>query len=391
MNEVIKNISEEANNEILDIMNDKALCPALEESKLGVTNYTKLPISRLASIGTSFDPLVTAVQTAVNGAGGSGLYYVNTAGKTMFQKNGTDSYIGSLKALDGTVGGGQAEITPFMCDPTMLFMAAALANIDKKLDTIQEMQQEMMDFLAQKEKSELKGNLNFLYDVLNSYRYNWDNERYKNSNHIMVLEIRKVSEQKISFYREQIISKVNKKSFIHSDQIVNKQLQAVQEQFKDYQLALYVLAFASFLDVMLLGNYDGEYLAGISKKLDDYSTKYRELYTQCYEEISSYSSTSVQSTILKGLSKTTKVVGKVVEEIPVVGDKTQIDENLIATGDKIGTFSGEKIQKQMEQLIERQSNFVRPFIDNIDMINKLSNGQVQMVVDKENLYIATIA
>lgn len=391
MNEVIKNISEEANNEILDIMNDKALCPALEESKLGVTNYTKLPISRLASIGTSFDPLVTAVQTAVNGAGGSGLYYVNTAGKTMFQKNGTNSYIGSLKALDGTVGGGQAEIMPFMCDPTMLFMATALANIDKKLDTIQEMQQEMMDFLAQKEKSELKGNLNFLYDVLNSYRYNWDNERYKNSNHIMVLEIRKVSEQKISFYREQIISKVNKKSFIHSDQTVNKQLQAVQEQFKDYQLALYVLAFASFLDVMLLGNYDGEYLAGISNKLDDYSTKYRELYTQCYEEISSYSSTSVQSTILKGLSKTTKAVGKVVEEIPVVGDKTQIDENLIAAGNKIGTFGGEKIQKQMEQLIERQSNFVRPFIDNIDMINKLSNGQVQMVVDKENLYIATIA
>ena len=391
MNEVIKNISEDANNEILDIMNDKALCPALEESKVGVTNYTKLPISRLASIGTSFDPLVTAVQTAVNGAGGSGLYYVNTAGKTMFQKNGTNSYIGSLKALDGTVGGGQAEIMPFMCDPTMLFMATALANIDKKLDTIQEMQQEMMDFLAQKEKSELKGNLNFLYDVLNSYRYNWDNERYKNSNHIMVLEIRKVSEQKISFYREQIISKVNKKSFIHSDQTVNKQLQAVQEQFKDYQLALYVLAFASFLDVMLLGNYDGEYLAGISNKLDDYSTKYRELYTQCYEEISSYSSTSVQSTILKGLSKTTKAVGKVVEEIPVVGDKTQIDENLIAAGNKIGTFGGEKIQKQMEQLIERQSNFVRPFIDNIDMINKLSNGQVQMVVDKENLYIATIA
>lgn len=33
----------------------------------------------------------------------------------------------------------------------MLFMAAALANIDKKLDTIKEMQQEMMDFLIRKE------------------------------------------------------------------------------------------------------------------------------------------------------------------------------------------------------------------------------------------------
>ncbi len=45
----------------------------------------------------------------------------------------------------------------------------------------------------------------------------------------------------------------------------------------------------------------------------------------------------------------------------------------------------------MKQLIERQSNFVRPFIDNIDMVNRLNNNRLQMVVDKDNLYIATIA
>ncbi len=382
---------DEKNNEILAMMNDSALCPALEESKVGISNYTRVPISRLASLGTAFEPLATAVQTAVNGAGGSGLYYVNTGGKTMFQMNGTNNFIGSLKTGAGTVGGGQAQMTPFACNPTMLFMAAALANVDKKLDTIQDMQKEMMNFLVQKEKSELKGNLTFLYDVFNNYKYNWNNEMYKNSNHTLVLQIRKEAEQKISFFREQIIAKVNKKSFIHSDQTVNKQLQAVQGQFKDYQLALYTLAFSSFLDVMLAGNYNADYLSGISNKLDDYSMKYRELYTQCYEEISGYSSTSVQSTLLKGLSKTSSAVGKFVEKIPVVGDKTQIDENLIAAGEKLGSIGTEKVYKQMKQLIERQSNFVRPFIDNIDMVNRLNNNRLQMVVDKDNLYISTIA
>ena len=51
----------------------------------------------------------------------------------------------------------------------------------------------------------------------------------------------------------------------------------------------------------------------------------------------------------------------------------------------------EKIRKQMRQLIERQSNFVRPFIDNIDTVNRLNNNPVQLLVDKDNLYIATIA
>lgn len=390
MGEIVK-ISNKKNNEILAMMNDSALCPALEESKVGISNYTRVPISRLASLGTAFEPLATAIQTAVNGAGGSGLYYINTGGKTMFQMNGTNNFIGSLKTGAGTVGGGQAQMTPFACNPTMLFMAAALANVDKKLDAIQDMQKEMMDFLVQKEKSELKGNLTFLYDVFNNYKYNWNNEMYKNSNHTLVLQIRKEAEQKISFFREQIIAKVNKKSFIHSDQTVNKQLQAVQDQFKDYQLALYTLAFSSFLDVMLAGNYNADYLSGISNKLDDYSMKYRELYTQCYEEISGYSSTSVQSTLLKGLSKTSSAVGKFVEKIPVVGEKTQIDENLIAAGEKLGSIGTEKVYKQMKQLIERQSNFVRPFIDNVDMVNRLNNNQLQMVVDKDNLYIATIA
>ena len=380
----------EKDNKIMAMMNDEALCPVLEESKVGVSDYAKLPVSRLAALGTAFEPLVAAVRTAVSGAGGSGLYYVDTAGKTMFQMNGTNNFIGSLKTAEGMVGGGQAQMIPFACDPTMLFMAAALVNIDKKLDTIKEMQQEMMDFLMRKEKSELKGNLNFLYDIFNNYKYNWDNEMYKNSSHTMVLHVRKEAEAKIVLYREQIIAKVNKKSLIHSDKTVNKQLQDVQEQFKDYQLALYILAFSSFLDVMLLGNYNKEYLSEISAKLDGYSVKYKELYTQCYEEISGYSSTSVQSSVLKGLSKTTSAVGKFVEKIPVV-EKTQIDETLIATGDKLDDIGAEKVHRQMKQLIEQQGNFVRPFIENIDAVNRLNNDPVQLIVDKDNLYIATIS
>lgn len=391
MGDIIKiNDRNEKDNEIMAMMNDTSLCPILEESKIGVSNYTKLPVDRLATMGVAFQPLMTAVQTAVTGAGGSGLYYVNTAGKTMFQMKETGNFIGSLKTSAGLVGGGQAQMMSLACDPTMLFMAAAFANIDKKLDIIKEMQQEMMNFLVQKEKAELKGNLTFLYDIFNNYKYNWNNEMYKNSNHTVVLEIKKESEAKIVFYREQIIAKVNKKSFIHSDQTVNKQLQVVQDQFKDYQLALYTLAFSSFLDVMLMENYNEKYLSSISEKLDDYSIKYRELYTQCYEEIAGYSSTSIQSSVLKGLSKTTIAVGKLVEKIPIAKSK-QAEETLVAAGDKLSDIETEKVRKQMKQLIERQSNFVRPFIDNIDTINRLNNQPVQLLVDKDNLYIGTIA
>lgn len=79
------------------MMNDASLCPLLEETKVGVSNYTKLPVTRLVAMGTAFQPLAPAVQTAVIGAGGSGLYYVNTAGKTMFQMKETGNFKRSLQ------------------------------------------------------------------------------------------------------------------------------------------------------------------------------------------------------------------------------------------------------------------------------------------------------
>lgn len=209
----------------------------------------------------------------------------------------------------------------------MLFMASALANIEKKLDAIQQMRQEVMEYLVQKEKADLKGNLIFLYNLFNDYKYNWNNEMHKNSNHIKVLDIRQEAEKKVVFYREQIITKINKKSFIHGDQTVKRQLHIIQNQFKDYQLSLYLLCFLSFLEVMLLGNYNMEYLNGISRKLEDYSVKYKELYSKCYDEIDIYSATSVQSSMLKGLSKASNSVGRLVEKMPAI-NKGQANEAL---------------------------------------------------------------
>ena len=98
MNKNIK-LGKNKNSEVLQVMNDITFCSDLEESKVGVTNYTKLSLSRLKSLGIAFQPLSTAVQTAINGAGGSGLYYVNTSGKTMFQMKGSTKFIGSLQTI----------------------------------------------------------------------------------------------------------------------------------------------------------------------------------------------------------------------------------------------------------------------------------------------------
>jgi len=286
---------------------------------------------------------------------------------------------------NGAVGGGQARLNPLICDPTMLFMAGAMYSIDKKLDAIQELQQELLDFLVQKERSELKGDLNFLDDIMNNYKHNWNNDKYKNSHHIKVLDIKQAAERKVDFYREQITTKIGKKSFFHSDQEVRKQLGKLQTEFKDYQLALYLYAFSSFLEVMLLENFSAEYLNGITKKIEDYSSKYRELYTKCYDQIEANAKSSIQAHLLKGLANVNYIVGVAMEKVPGLG-KAQFDEVFIMAGEKLGEFGSKRLVQTMAQFIEKQSCCVRPFIENINAVNRLYNQPMEIIFDKENIY-----
>lgn len=373
-------------NEMLQKMATMEFHPAVIEEEVSLTKYTKLPLSRVTALGTAFEPVVSAFQSVVIGGATSGLYKVTVpAGGHLAAFQNGSGYLGSVLNAGNQVAG-QATLTPLVFNPTMLFMAAALANIDRKLDSIQETQQEILNFLVQKDKSELKGDLNFLTDVLNNYKHNWNNEKYINNNHIKVLDIKQSAERKIVFYREQILSNIGKKTFFHSDQDVKKQIEKIQSEFKDYHLALYLYSFSSFLEVMLLENFEVTFLDGVVGKIENYSFNYRELYTKCYDQIEGYSKSSIQSHLLKGLSIASRATGKAIEKVPVIS-KSQIDETLLGTGDKIGDFSSKRTVKTMRTLVDKQNSYITPFVENIKTINRLYNRPLEIVFDRENLYL----
>ena len=70
---------------------------------------------------------------------------------------------------------------------------------------------------------------------------------FKTNKHILVQQIKKESEASIILYRDQIAQKLKKRSLIHVDQEVNATLKKLQTQLHDYQLALYLYAYSTFL------------------------------------------------------------------------------------------------------------------------------------------------
>lgn len=374
----------------LQAMMDVECMPVMPELDLAMSSDTKIPLTELTTLGVAFQPIASAIQTAVSGGGGSGIYFVNTMGKQMFTTSGGTEFIGSLQTATGTVGGGQARLTELACDPTMLFMAAALMSIEKKLDTIQETQEEILDFLEEKERAKLQGNLNVLGEVLTNFKYNWDNQTYKTNKHILIQQIKKDSEESIVLYRDQIAKKLKKRSFIHSDQEVKGTLKKLETQFKDYQLALYLYSYATFLEVMLLSNFAKGYLDSVEQRISEYSLQYRTLYTECYSLMEDYSKSSIQAGVLSGLAVASKFVGEAIAKVPVISN-SQLDENLIEAGSRLDKHGSKRATTALEGLAQTRMSVTLPFVENIRAVNDLYNKPAIYLFDGNNMYVRQLA
>lgn len=375
---------------LLQALTTVELVPAVIENEITTQTQTTMPISRLTALGTGFEPVVSAIQHVLsNGKAVSGYYKVTIPKGTHLAKFKNEaSYLATALKDGGETLVGQARLNPLVCNPTMLFVAATLAGIDKKLESIMETQQEMLDFIVQKEKSELKGDLDFLTDVFNNYKFNWNNDKFKASNHIKVLDIRQSSGRKIDFYREQIKKRLSKKLLLHGDRDVKQLLDQIQDDFKDYQLSLYLFGFAYFLEIILQENFNKEYLESISAKIDLLDQQYQELYTNAFAELEARSKSSIQSRVLGGLSIVNKVAGETIAKIPVISN-SQIDETLIETGQKISAFDEKRSERTMSVLLDRESSFIRPFVEQIDNINFVYNNPMTLIFNDENLFLGT--
>ena len=72
--------------------------------------------------------------------------------------------------------------------------------------------------------------------------------------------------------------------------------------------------------------------------------------------------------------------------MPVV-NKSQIDEVLVETGERLKQFKSNKTDKTLKNFIDARSIQVQLFIDNINTVNKLYNEPLEFLIYKEYIYI----
>ena len=381
--------------------------PISTDIELKKQKATRIPLGEIATLGAGLLPLSDSLRTitqTITVPNNGLLQAFDKLGnkvdiRTLLRFNDGTGIMGSrlhpqngFEQIRFREAGSQAigVTTSVPYDPTTLLVAAALMEINKKLDAIQETQQEMLDYIKQKDKAELRGSLETLASILNDYAFNWDNETFKVNKHIQAQEIRKQSEQSIIHRRAQIEGRLGKKGLIHFDKDVRQQMASLIDELEEYRLSLYLYGFASFLEVMLLENFDAGYLNSVVARIEERSLSYREAYSRCYEIMESLANTSLETLATKGIAQVGGRLGKALSKTPL-GRHTPIDTGLQDASKFLSESRDVGLSALMEQLHRLKVSDVKPFVDNIEKVNGLYNQPVELYLDEEAAYVLLAA
>lgn len=393
---------------------DKALLtaadfPIIRANDVDLSKYQKVPLMGLAALGAAFSTLPEAARTITNtvttrvGTGTpvfAGFWPEGVVGRMVDKGlgfsgnitniNGGSDIVGRMryKLIDGGIPITTTTNSVIPFDPMTMVVAAALISIDKKLDTMQEKAEEILQFLKLEKQSKQRGNLNMLAEIMEEYKRDCNNEKTCALRLVAVQDIKREAHQDILFYQEQIARKLQEQKAIHGIQKAQNLLDSVMNEFYEYQLASYLYAYTSFMEVMLQKNFEAA--PAVAEKMMTHAKKYTELYNDCHSQIASYQRTAIEAQLLGGLGSVAKTVGQKIAAVPVVG-KGLVDKALINAGEHIGKHNQDAIAKKLEAFTPLEDSRMMTFIENVRRLDLMYNRPDGMITDGEHLYIMEVA
>ena len=204
--------------------------------------------------------------------------------------------------------------------------------------------------------------------------------------HVKALDIKQAAGQDIVSYQKQIADKINSLPALHLDQMVKGVMEKIADDFHSYAMALYLFSFSSYLEVMLLRNFNKGYLQAVAQRVQEYQQFYQDQFEKCREFISKISGDSLETKVQSALGQTEKFLGNLIASSPLLS-KGPVDEWLKDGGDLLLKNKDEKANKLLAAFDERRDPGCELFVDSIRNVETVCNDTTGILFDSENLYL----
>jgi hypothetical protein len=357
-----------------------------------------MPIAELATLGAGVASLLPAFRTVTQTTTvhADGLYRLANAavGDTLkMAKNG--NFWAAFKTADGTSKFAQLQSAAFVpasttmimpIDPATVMMAVALFSIEQKLDSIEEMERQILSFLEIEKEAEIEADLETLSSIIKKYKFNWDNEHFVASNHKLVLDIERTARKHINSYQKKVTDVLNSKKLLVSHGQVSAALNDLLRKFRYYRLSVYIFAMATFIELILSGDFKEENIRCARNEIETTSATYRDIFGRCSVYLEKLSDTAFETNLLKGLGTASKAVGKAIEHIPVVS-QGPVDEFLQGRGQQMSESALQLEKKTVGAFAEPSNPGVGIFVEKMDDLTRIYGQTKEIYFDDKRIYL----
>ena len=279
-----------------------------------------------------------------------------------------------------------SNVTTLPVNPAMIMMAAALFAIEKELKEISAMEKEIISFLEIEKQSEIEADIETLSEIIAHYKMNWNNEHYIASNHKMVLDIKRTARKNMLFYQKQVNDALKNTLPFTIQKMAEDALRDLRKKMQYYRLSLYSFSMASFLEIILSGNFKEENINQIRGEVEDLSLEYREIFMRCSSYLEKMAQSSVDTGLLKGVGIASRTVGALVNSIPIIR-QGPVDE-LLWHG---GTFIKDIAEDSEKNIVSSFGKLGDPgtgiYLRKMRDMTQIFNHTTEILFDRDQIYL----
>ena len=354
-----------------------------------------MPIAQLSTLGAGVASLLPAFRTVTQTStiAAEGLYRIPNAviGDTLkaaksgnfwpsFKNSNKLAQLQKVESLQST----SSIVMPI--DPATMMMAVALFSIEQQLGNIAEMQKKILSFLEIEKESEIEADIETLSNIIEKYKHNWDNEQFISSNQKMVIDIQRTARKNMVSYQKKVRDVIKEKKLLVLQNKIKTTLDELMKDFKYYRLSLFTFSMSSLIEIMLSGNFKEENILSIKEEIQKLSFAYRDIYGECSVYLEGMEKSSVESNLLKGVSVTSKAVGKFIGSIPKLKDG-QIDERLQEAGEHVSDKAKAIETDSIAAFAEMSNPGTSLFTEKMDDLILVYNQTTDICFDSNNIYL----
>lgn len=154
------------------------------------------------------------------------------------------------------------------------------------------------------------------------------------------------------------------------------------------RLSLYIFSMASFIEVMLSGDFKEENIRFAKDEIEKMAATYRDIFTQCSVYLEKLSDASLETNLLKGIGCASKAVGKVIENIPIVKEGS-VDEFLQDSGKQMKQNAVQIERKVVEAFAAIGNPGVHVFSEKLNDMMQIYEHTSEIYFDKQDIYLVT--